>query len=257
MTPEERLAELGHELPAPNPAVANYVGAVTVGNIVFVSGHGPYRTASSSSRASSAARSTSRRARRRRQLTILNLLASLKAEIGELDRVKRVVKLLVLVNSDPEFGEQPTVANGASDLLVDGLRPGARPARPLGGRDGRAAVRDPGRDRGDLRDRVGRRRLPATEEVAGRPREAVGEVERRRRVARPEGVAARAVRRRGRVRTCAAACIANARARSSHARRPFAAAARGTRSRCRRCRGRGSRPFASGPARQVSSPPAR
>ena len=43
MTPEERLAELGHELPEPNPAVANYVGAVTVGNIVFVSGHGPYR----------------------------------------------------------------------------------------------------------------------------------------------------------------------------------------------------------------------
>jgi enamine deaminase RidA (YjgF/YER057c/UK114 family) len=52
------------------------------------------------------------------QLTILNLLASLKAEIGELDRVKRVVKLLVLVNSDPEFDQQPTVANGASDLLV-------------------------------------------------------------------------------------------------------------------------------------------
>ena len=43
MTPEERLAELGHELPEPNPPVANYVGAVTVGNIVFVSGHGPYR----------------------------------------------------------------------------------------------------------------------------------------------------------------------------------------------------------------------
>ena len=44
MTPEERLAELGHELRRPNPAVGNYVGAVTVGNIVFVSGHGPYRT---------------------------------------------------------------------------------------------------------------------------------------------------------------------------------------------------------------------
>ena len=43
MTPEQRLTELGHELPAPNPAVGSYVGAVTVGNIVFVSGHGPYR----------------------------------------------------------------------------------------------------------------------------------------------------------------------------------------------------------------------
>jgi enamine deaminase RidA (YjgF/YER057c/UK114 family) len=50
---------------------------------------------------------------------MLNLLASLKEEIGELDRVRRVVKLLVMVNSDPEFGEQPAVANGASDLLVE------------------------------------------------------------------------------------------------------------------------------------------
>jgi enamine deaminase RidA (YjgF/YER057c/UK114 family) len=50
---------------------------------------------------------------------MLNLLASLKAEIRELARVRRVVKLLVLVNSDPEFGEQPAVANGASDLLVE------------------------------------------------------------------------------------------------------------------------------------------
>ena len=67
MTPEERLAELGHELPEPNPAVASYVGAVTVGNIVFVSGHGPYREGrGSSSRASSAARSTWRPARRPR-----------------------------------------------------------------------------------------------------------------------------------------------------------------------------------------------
>ena len=67
MTPEERLAELGHELPAPNPAVGSYVGAVTVGNIVFVSGHGPVpRRRVTSSRASSAARSTCRPGRRRR-----------------------------------------------------------------------------------------------------------------------------------------------------------------------------------------------
>ena len=68
MTPEERLAELGHELPAPNPAVGNYVGAVTVGNIVFVSGPRPLPGRRVRLHgASSGARSTSRPARRRRR----------------------------------------------------------------------------------------------------------------------------------------------------------------------------------------------
>ena len=120
MTPEERLAELGHELPEPNPPVANYVGAVTVGNIVFVSGHGPYREGSGYVFKGKLGREVDvATGQKAAELTIVNLLASLKAEIGELDRVKRVVKLLVLVNSDPEFGEQPKVANGASDLLVE------------------------------------------------------------------------------------------------------------------------------------------
>ena len=123
MTPEERLAELGYELPAPNPAVGSYVGAVTVGSIVFVSGHGPYKDgefAYTGKLGRDVDVATGQDAAR---LTILNLLASLKAEIGELDRVRRVVKLLVLVNSDPEFGEQPAVANGASDLLVEVFGP--------------------------------------------------------------------------------------------------------------------------------------
>ena len=119
MTPEERLAELGHELPAPNPAVGSYVGAVTVGNIVFVSGHGPYREGSGYVFKGKLGREVDvATGQKAAELTIVNLLASLKAEIGELDRVRRVVKLLVLVNSDPEFGEQPKVANGASDLLI-------------------------------------------------------------------------------------------------------------------------------------------
>ena len=119
MTPEERLAELGHELPAPNPPVANYVGAVTVGNIVFVSGHGPYRDGGYVFKGKLGREVDVETGRKAAELTIINLLASLKAEIGELDRVRRVVKLLVMVNSDPEFGEQPKVANGASDLLVE------------------------------------------------------------------------------------------------------------------------------------------
>ena len=123
MTPEERLAELGYELPAPNPAVGTYVGAVTVGNIVFASGHGPYRDGEFVYKGKLGREVDVPTGQEAARLTIVNLLASLKAEIGELDRVRRVVKLLVLVNSDPEFGEQPAVANGASDLLVEVFGP--------------------------------------------------------------------------------------------------------------------------------------
>ena len=123
MTPEQRLAELGIELPDPNPAVGSYVGAVTVGNIVFVSGHGPYEDGEFVYKGKLGREVDVPTGQAAARLTILNLLASLKAEIGELDRVTRVVKLLVLVNSDPEFGEQPSVANGASDLLVEVFGP--------------------------------------------------------------------------------------------------------------------------------------
>ena len=119
MTPEQRLAELGYELPAVNPPVGSYVGAVRVGDIVFVSGHGPYKDGDYIYRGKLGREVDVATGQAAAALTIVNLLASLKAEIGELDRVVRVVKLLVLVNSDPEFGEQPSVANGASDLLVE------------------------------------------------------------------------------------------------------------------------------------------
>jgi len=127
MAPEERLAELGIDLPAPNPAVGSYVGAVTVGNTVFVSGHGPYRDGEFVYKGKLGREVDVETGQAAARLTILNLLASLKSEIGELDRVRRVVKLLVLVNSDPEFGEQPKVANGASDLLIEIFGPDRGP----------------------------------------------------------------------------------------------------------------------------------
>jgi len=123
MTPEARLAELGIELPAPNPAVANYVGAVTVGQVVFVSGHGPFKDGEYLYLGKLGRDIDVSTGQQSARLTIVNLLASLKAEIEELDRVRRVVKLLVLVNSDPEFKEQHLVANGASDLLVEVFGP--------------------------------------------------------------------------------------------------------------------------------------
>jgi enamine deaminase RidA (YjgF/YER057c/UK114 family) len=118
MTPEEILSSLGLEVPEVPPAVGNYVGAVRVGNILFVSGHGPFKDGQPTFIGKLGREITIEQGQQAAQLVALNMLASIKAEIGDLDRVARVVKLLCLVNSDPEFGDQPTVANGASDLFV-------------------------------------------------------------------------------------------------------------------------------------------
>ena len=83
MTPEERLVELGHVLPAPNPAVGSYVGAVTVGNVVFVSGHGPYKDGDFVYKGKLGREVDVLTGQAAARLTILNLLASLKAERGD------------------------------------------------------------------------------------------------------------------------------------------------------------------------------
>ncbi len=113
----EKLAQMGLSLPPPGPPAGNYVGAVQVGNLLFVSGHGPrqqgvYITGKvgrdlSVEQAYEAAR-----------VVMLNCLASVQREVGDLDRVKRVVKLLGMVNCTADFTEHPQVINGASDLLV-------------------------------------------------------------------------------------------------------------------------------------------
>lgn len=116
---EETLAEMGLELPELTPPVANYVRAVRTGDLVFLAGHGPlgpdgtYITGKIDSELS--VEEGYEAARR----TALALLASLKAEIGDLDQVKRVVRVFGMVNSDPDFTEQPQVINGCSDLLVE------------------------------------------------------------------------------------------------------------------------------------------
>jgi enamine deaminase RidA (YjgF/YER057c/UK114 family) len=118
MTPEEKLAELGLSVPEIPPAVGNYVGAVRVGNILFVSGHGPFKDGAPTFIGKLGRDVSVEEGQQAAQLVALNMLASIKEAIGDLDRIARVVKLLCLVNSDPEFGEQPAVANGASDLFV-------------------------------------------------------------------------------------------------------------------------------------------
>jgi enamine deaminase RidA (YjgF/YER057c/UK114 family) len=115
---EDRLKEKGLELPQPPKPVANYVGAVRVGNLVFVSGHGPAKDGQLLFKGKVGQDLDVETAYQAAQLVALNLLASLKAEIGDLDRVTRVVKLLGMVNCLPDFDRQPEVINGASDLLV-------------------------------------------------------------------------------------------------------------------------------------------
>lgn len=116
---EVRLRELGLELPAPPPPVANYVGAVRTGNLVFVSGHGPYRDGEFVYLGKLGRELDKETGYQAARLVMLNSLASLKAVIGDLDKVTRVVKLLGMVNSMPEFADQPFVINGASDLLTE------------------------------------------------------------------------------------------------------------------------------------------
>ncbi len=118
-TPEERITELGLDLPAPTPPVAAYVPAVRTGNLVFISGQGPFRDGAFTCVGKVGSDVDVETARQAARQTCLNGLAALKAEIGELSRVTRVVKLTVFVNSAPAFGEQPIVANGASELLQE------------------------------------------------------------------------------------------------------------------------------------------
>lgn len=121
MEVEKKLADMGLSLPpAPTP-VANYIPAVQVGNLLFVSGHGPAVVKDG--------RIEYIRGKLGRDLTVeqgyeaakhvmLNILQSMKGALGDLDKVRRIVKLLGFVNCTEDFPDQPKVINGASDLLV-------------------------------------------------------------------------------------------------------------------------------------------
>ncbi len=118
-TPEERLQELGHVLPPTPKAIGNYVGSVHTGNLLYLSGKGPDLVGGRQWHGKLGVDFTTEEGYVAARDTMLNLLAVLRDELGELSRVRRVVKLLGMVNSTPNFDEQPKVINGASDLLVD------------------------------------------------------------------------------------------------------------------------------------------
>ena len=114
--PEARLKDLGLELYKPDAPVANYVRAVRSGNLVFLAGHGECGGTRLTGKVGRDVPIDSAYASARR--VGLCLLSSLKAEIGDLRKVKRVVKVLGMVNATEQFGDHPKVINGCSDLLV-------------------------------------------------------------------------------------------------------------------------------------------
>ena len=119
MSAEDRLHELGIDLPPVLPPVANFVRARQVGELLFLSGHGPVRADGSRVVGKVDGEVTMEDARAAARLTGINLLATARAHLGSLDRVAAVVKVLGMVNSSPGFGRQPEVMDGFSDLMVE------------------------------------------------------------------------------------------------------------------------------------------
>ena len=117
-TPESRIAALGAKLPAVGKPIANYVSAVRSGNLVFLAGHIPRDEKGAVMTGKVGRDATVVSANQAARQTALALIATLKAEIGELSRVKRIVRVGGFVNAVDDFKEQPQVMNGCSDLLV-------------------------------------------------------------------------------------------------------------------------------------------
>ncbi|WP_439482130.1 RidA family protein [Cyclobacterium plantarum] len=117
--PEEKLKSMGITLQTPAPPTANFVRAVRTGNLVFLSGHGPARGDGTSVQGKLGTELTVTEGQEAARLTGIALLSSLKAEIGNLNKVKRIVKVLGMVNASPDFTQQPRVMNGFSDFMVE------------------------------------------------------------------------------------------------------------------------------------------
>jgi len=114
---EERLSALGHTVPDVAPPVAVYVPAVQTGNLVYTSGQLPLVSGVLMGTGKVGAEVTADQAAQMARQCALNAIAAIRALIGDLDRVVRVVKVVGFVASDPGFSGQPGVVNGASELL--------------------------------------------------------------------------------------------------------------------------------------------
>jgi enamine deaminase RidA (YjgF/YER057c/UK114 family) len=119
MGAEARLAALGIELPAAAAPVANYRMAVRTGNLLFVSGHGPAHREGIRATGKVGTDLDLAEAREAARLVGVNLVATVRRELGSLDAVRRIVKVLGMVNCAPGFDQTPAVIDGCSDFLVE------------------------------------------------------------------------------------------------------------------------------------------
>ena len=126
---EARLSELGITLPEPVAAAANYVPAVRSGNMLYISGQLPIGPGGVTLTGTLGAGISVEDAQKAAQLCAINVMAQARAALGDLDKVARVVKLVGFVASTPDFGDQPKVVNGASDLMVAAFGEKGRHAR--------------------------------------------------------------------------------------------------------------------------------
>jgi len=126
---EKRLKQLGIELGAVSAPVANYVNAVRTGNLLFLAGKGPRAVDGKRPQGKVGREYTTEQAYQHARTVGMDLLAVMRAELGSLDRVQRVVKVLGMVNAVPEFQDHPKVINGCSDLFVEVLGAAGKHAR--------------------------------------------------------------------------------------------------------------------------------
>ena len=117
--PEKKLKELGIVLKKPPVPIANYVPAVQVGKMVYLSGQGPIKDDGELMKGKVGAEISLEEGQKAARLTGIRLLEALKGQIGDLNKVKRIVKVLGMVNAVPTFDQQPKVINGFSDLMVE------------------------------------------------------------------------------------------------------------------------------------------
>jgi enamine deaminase RidA (YjgF/YER057c/UK114 family) len=118
-TAEDRLKEKGITLPQASPPVAAYVNAVRVGNLLFLSGKGPLKTDGTNITGKVGKDITIEKGQEAARLTAIQQLAVLKTELGSLDKVKRIVKVLGMVNCEPDFKDHPKVINGFSEFMIE------------------------------------------------------------------------------------------------------------------------------------------
>jgi enamine deaminase RidA (YjgF/YER057c/UK114 family) len=129
MAADDRIAELKLELPKPPKPAGVYVPTVQVGNMLYVSGHGPLRSDGTMMTGRVGMDLTEEEGRVAARQVGLTILATVRAALGTLNKIERVVKVLGMVNATPDFQKHPSVINGFSQLMVDVFGENGRGAR--------------------------------------------------------------------------------------------------------------------------------